>query len=208
MNKTILAMTVASMAVISGTAIAADLPGGPTPYYSTPAPAGLYNWAGFYAGGNIGYTWSKVTNTNVEPAGFGLGLQGGYNWQRGSLVFGVETDINYSSAEDDTFAAYKFSNPWFGTVRGRIGYAMNNILIYATGGLAYGDLMAEAGGLEESKTQVGWTAGLGMEVGFAPAWSAKVEYLYMDLGSSAYSITGGDNGLEASMLRLGINYHF
>ena len=75
-------------------------------------------------------------------------------------------------------------------------------------GLAYGDLKAEFGGFDESKTLVGWAGGLGMEVGFTPNWSAKVEYLYMDLGSRVYTITGADNGLQASYLRFGVNYHF
>src|SRR5262245_61434728 len=91
---------------------------------------------------------------------------------------------------------------------GRAGYAMNNILLFATGGLAYGNLKAEAFGIDENKTLVGWTAGLGMEVGFTPNWSAKVEYLYMDLGSRFYTVTGTDNGLQASYLRFGVNYHF
>jgi outer membrane immunogenic protein len=85
---------------------------------------------------------------------------------------------------------------------------MNNILLFGTAGLAYGNLNAESFGLDENKTLVGWTAGLGMEVGFTPNWSAKVEYLYMDLGSRFYTLTGVDNGLQASYLRFGVNYHF
>jgi len=122
-------------------------------------------------------------------------------------VLGGETDIQ-ASAADDTFAPYKFSNPWFGTLRGRAGFAINNVLLYATAGLAYGGLKAELGSLTESKTLVGWTGGVGLEYGFAQNWSAKVEYLYMDLGSRAYTITGVDNGLQASYLRFGVNYHF
>ena len=83
---------------------------------------------------------------------------------------------------------------------------MNNILFYATAGLAYGNLTANLVGLEESKTLVGWTGGLGMEVGFTPNWAAKVEYLYMDLGSWFYSVTGVDNGLQSSDPRLGVNF--
>jgi len=85
---------------------------------------------------------------------------------------------------------------------------MNNILFFATGGLAYGGVKGETGGLSESKTHVGWTLGLGMEYGITQTWSAKVEYLYVDLGNRAYSITGVNNGLESSVLRVGINYHF
>jgi outer membrane immunogenic protein len=204
MKKKILAISVAAVTT-AGTAAAADLPRGPAPYY--PAPASVYNWNGLYAGLNIGYEWGKVTNSGFNPSGVAGGGQLGYNWQIGQFVLGGETDIQ-ASAADDTFAAYKFSNPWFGTLRGRAGYAINNILLYATAGLAYGGLKAELGSLDESKTLVGWTGGLGMEVGFTPSWSAKVEYLYMDLGSRAFTITGVDNGLQASYLRFGLNYHF
>jgi outer membrane immunogenic protein len=204
MKKTIFAATLAATAAASGAAIAADIPRGPVPYYS---PTSVYNWSGAYAGLNVGYEWGKVANSSIKPRGIAGGGQFGYNWQSGQFVFGGETDIQYSGA-DDTFAPYKFSNPWFGTLRGRVGVALNNILLYATGGLAYGDLKGELAGLSESKTLTGWTGGLGMEVGFTPSWSAKVEYLYMDLGNRTYSITGVDNGLQASMLRFGVNYHF
>ena len=206
MKKTILAMTVATMAAATGLATAADLPRSPAPYYS-PAPSSAYNWGGFYAGVNVGYDWGTVTNNSTKPSGLEGGVQGGYNWQNGQFVLGGETDLQVTGA-DDTFAPYKFSNPWFGTLRGRAGFAMNNILLYGTLGLAYGGVKGELSGLSESKTHVGWAGGLGMEVGLAPNWSAKVEYLYMDLSNRAYSITGTSNGLESSMLRFGVNYHF
>ncbi len=201
-----ISLALIAVAAAAGTAFAADLPRGQMSY-SSPAPANIYNWSGFYAGANLGYEWGKVSNSSTNPAGVAGGLQGGYNWQNGHFVFGGETDIQVSGA-DDTFAPWKFSNPWFGTLRARGGYAMSNILVYATLGLAYGDVKVETGALDENKTQIGWTGGLGMEVGFTPNWSAKVEYLYMDLGSRAYTITGVENGLSASMLRLGVNYHF
>ncbi len=206
MKKSIRAVALALMAGTASMAVAADLPRGPA-YYPPAAPVGVYNWAGFYAGANVGYEWGKISNSSVNPSGIAGGVQAGYNWQNGQFVFGGETDIQLSAA-DDTFAPYKFSNPWFGTLRGRLGYAMNNILVYATGGLAYGGVNGEAAGLSEDKTQLGWTLGAGMEVGFTPNWSAKVEYLYMDLGNRHYSITGVDNGLQSSILRLGVNYHF
>jgi len=206
MKKTILALTAASLAAAAGTAFAADLPRSSAPYYS-PAPAAVYNWNGFYAGGNVGYEWGKVTNSAGNPTGLEGGIQGGYNWQSGQFVVGGEADLQITGA-DDTFAPWKFANPWFGTLRGRAGYAMNNILFYGTFGLAYGELKGSFFGLDETKTHVGWAGGAGMEVGMAPNWSAKVEYLYMDLGSRAYSITGTSNGYQAGTLRLGVNYHF
>ena len=207
MTKTMRLLTLAAIAAaLAGTAEAADLPArGPAPYY--PAPATYYNWGGFYAGANVGYEWGHVTNSSMDPAGVFGGGQVGYNWQIGQFVFGAETDIQ-ASAADDTFAPWKLSNPWFGTLRGRAGVALNNILFYGTAGLAYGGLTGERGGIDEDKTLVGWTAGAGMEVGLTPRWSAKAEYLYMDLGDRSYTITGVNNGFTSNMLRLGINYHF
>ena len=66
-------------------------------------------------------------------------MQAGYNGQFGQFVFGGETDLQVSDA-DDTFAPWKFSNPWFGTLRARAGFAMSNVLFYGTVGLAYGTL--------------------------------------------------------------------
>ena len=207
MKKTLFAASLTAMAVAASAAVAADLPRGPAPYYSAPAMSGLYNWSGPYAGLNIGYEWGKVTNTAGEPSGLMGGGQLGYNWQSGQFVFGAETDIQFSGA-DDTFAPWKFANPWFGTLRGRVGYAFNNILVYGTLGLAYGELKGTFLALDETRTEVGWAGGVGAEYGITPNWSARVEYLYMDLASRAFTITGADNGLHANFLRFGLNYHF
>jgi len=206
MKKPITAMIFGGVVMASGAALAADIPPGPSPYYA-PAMSRVYNWAGVYAGLNLGYEWGKVTNWNIDPSGVSGGAQIGYNWQSGQFVFGGEADIQATTA-DDTFAPYKFSNPWFGTLRARAGYAMSNMLFYATAGLAYGDVTGEINSLDETHTEVGWTAGLGMEVGFAPNWSAKVEYLYMDLGDRTFTITGVNNGYQGNLLRFGVNYHF
>ena len=206
MKKTTFAATVAVLAVASGAALAADLPRSSAPYYN-PAPSSLYNWSGFYAGLNLGYGWGKVTNTGVNPSGILGGGQVGYNWQSGQFVFGAEADLQGSSA-NDTFAPWKFSNPWFGTLRGRAGYAFNNILLYGTLGLAYGNLRGELGGAAETHTLAGWTGGVGAEVGMTPNWSVKVEYLYMDLADRGFAITGMDNGYRSNMVRFGVNYHF
>ena len=204
MKKTLFASVLAASLAAAGTAAAADLR--PVPYAPI-AQSGLYNWSGSYAGLNLGYEWGKVTNTLINPSGIAGGGQFGYNWQSGQFVFGGETDLQFSGA-DDTFAPFKFSNPWFGTLRGRAGVAFNNVLLYATLGLAYGDLKAQSAGLDETRTEVGWTGGVGLEYGFAPNWSARVEYLYLDLGSRGFTLTGTDNGLQANLLRVGINYHF
>jgi len=189
-------------------------PAGAADYY---APRGYtvnqplynsYSWAGPYLGGNLGYEWGSVSHNATEPSGFQAGAQAGYNWQTGPWVFGVEGDIQVTGA-DDTFAPWKFSNPWFGTVRGRAGYAFNNILFFGTAGLAFGELRGETfGGFTESHTSAGWTAGVGAEFGLASNWSAKLEYLYVDLESSNFVITGTSNGSRFGLIRAGVNYHF
>ncbi|HET6839341.1 MAG TPA: outer membrane beta-barrel protein, partial [Bradyrhizobium sp.] len=168
---------------------AADLPYGSRTPYTVNQPLNVYSWAGPYLGANLGYEWGSVERSPTKPQGFEGGIQAGYNWQSGPLVFGVEGDIQASSA-DDTFAAWKFSNPWFGTLRGRVGYALGNVMFFGTGGLAFGELRATTFGLSESHSTAGWTAGVGAEMGFAPNWSAKVEYLYVDLANSNFVITG------------------
>jgi outer membrane immunogenic protein len=188
---------------------AADLPyGSSRPSYTVQPPNDDW-WGGPYLGGNIGWAWGSVDNNVTKPSGFVGGAQAGYNWRMGSgpWVFGVEGDIQATGASD-TFAPWKFSNPWFGTVRGRAGYALNNILLYGTVGLAFGELKGETFGLTETHTNAGWTAGVGAEFGLAPNWSAKVEYLYVDLADSNFTITGLSNGYRFGLLRAGVNYHF
>src|ERR1700712_3133024 len=133
-----------------------------------PPPAS--NWAGFYLGGNIGsgigrdhtaFAFSAVgTSTelfNLSPDGFNGGIQAGYNWQAAHWVFGLEADIQGSSQRDNRacvqtcnplaapiiFAAYDARLPWFGTVRGRVGYSVGSTLFYATGGYAYGGVKSK-----------------------------------------------------------------
>ncbi|MEA2984827.1 MAG: outer rane immunogenic protein [Alphaproteobacteria bacterium] len=187
-----------------GAAHAADIPGISRPYAAPARAYAAYNWMGPYIGGNLGYQWGDIAPT--KPSGGAFGLQAGYNWQHSQLVLGVETDVQWSNAED-AVAPLKFRNTWFGTSRGRVGYAMNNVLAYGTGGFAYGGVELTAGGLSQSQTQFGWTLGVGAEVGLTQNWTAKVEYLYLDLTDHMY-FTGTSHGLESSLLRAGVNYKF
>ena len=176
-------------------------------YAPPPPPVVIYRWTGPYIGANLGYQWGSTTNNPTQPSGIAGGVQAGFNWQNGNFVFGGETDINLSGA-DDVFAPWKFSNPWFGTLRGRIGLAANNFLFYGTGGLAYGAIEVQNYGLSETSTHLGWTVGVGAEIGLTQAWSAKLEYLYISYSGSNYSITGTNNGLDTNLVRLGVNYRF
>ena len=185
---------------------AADIPGISRPY-AAPAPAyAAYNWMGPYIGANLGYEWGGVTNDRSDPSGAALGAQVGYNLQSGQFVLGVETDLQWANA-DDKADTKKFSNSWFGTSRARVGYAMNNILLYGTGGLAYGGLEMAVSGTSQSRNALGWTIGAGAEVGMTPNWTARIEYLYFNLGSHRY-FDGSTHALDSSVMRAGVNYRF
>ena len=207
MKRVALAALGMALLGFAASAEAADLYAPRAPY-TVNQPLNAYSWAGPYLGGNLGYEWGSVRNNPTKPSGFAGGAQAGYNWQMGHWVFGVEGDIEGTAAED-TFAPWKFSNPWFGTLRGRAGYVISNVMFYGTGGLAFGELTGQTFGLSESHATAGWTAGVGAEVGLAPHWSAKIEYLYVDLSSSQFvTVTGLSNGYRFGTLRAGFNYHF
>jgi outer membrane immunogenic protein len=206
MKKSLIGAALATV-VISSHAQAADLQRG-YPQYAPPPPPVAYRWMGPYFGASVGYQWGDIDNNPAKPSGVLGGLQAGYNWQNGNFVFGGEGDINITNA-DDTFAPWKFSNPWFGTVRARVGVAAwNNVLFYATGGIAFGGLEAERNGLSESRSHLGWTLGGGAEFALNQAWSIKAEYLYLSFAERAYTVTGADHGFDNNIVRFGVNYRF
>lgn len=190
-----------ALAAGAGAASAADLAAQLSAYSAA--------WQGPYIGANLGYQFSSIANNPADPSGFAGGLQGGYNVQRGQFVFGAEADFQFSAAED-RFAPWKFSNPWFGTLRGRAGAAFGNVLLYGTAGVAYGALRGQNTfvGTSETSTEFGWVAGAGVEMALTRNWSSKIEYLYIDLGERPYWITGTNNELEMSVVRFGVNYRF
>ena len=203
LSRTVLAAIFTAAALISGEALAADI----TPT-ATPARPSPY-WGGAYVGANVGYQWGEIGRSPTNPSGAIGGVQAGYNWQFGQFVFGGETDIQASGA-DDTFAPWKFSNPWFGTVRARGGVAMGNVMLYGTLGLAYGTLKAQSTtfGATESHTSAGWTGGAGLEVALAGNWTARAEYLYVNLDQRTFVLDGTTHGIASNLLRIGVNYHF
>jgi outer membrane immunogenic protein len=204
MHKIALLFALAALALALAPTFAADALS-----YAGPLRSGATYWQGAYAGANLGYQLGWVSNGATRPSGVAAGVHAGYNWQRDQLVFGAEADVQLSDA-DGVFAPWKFSNPWFGTLRGRAGFATGNLLLYGTLGVALGTLRVQSAltGAAESRTSLGWTGGLGVEIGFAGNWSAKAEYLYIDLGDRSYSLTGLSHGIDSSLLRMGVNYRF
>jgi outer membrane immunogenic protein len=214
-------------------AAAADLP--PRVAYPAPATAPIYapppfTWSGFYAGGNLGWGWSDgdgtFTITGLGPVpmsgdgdGFVGGGQFGYNWQTGAVVFGLETDIQGSSGSgglNGPGVTGTLKTPWFGTVRGRLGYANDNWLFYVTGGGVYGEAdydgtLATTGGFSGDTTYWTWSLGAGVEAMLWDRWSAKLEYLYIGTPSdfpTPPGTTGADGDISTSIVRAGLNYHF
>ncbi len=206
----ILAAMLSSVAALTS-ANAADIYAGPAGGYG-PAYAAV-NWSGLYVGVNGGYGWSAVSDLDAgapNPAGGFGGGQIGYNFQRGNFVLGLETDFQGADITDGNSVWGKSTMNWFGTVRGRVGYAFDRALIYATGGLAYGNV--ENTGYP-TETQSGWVVGAGVEYKITPAWSAKVEYQYLNLDATDWNGAGrlGDGELgqtEVHTFRVGVNYFF
>ncbi len=209
-------------------ALAADLPPpGPAPvapaYYKTPEAA-YYNWTGFYLGINGGYAlgtsnWSDFfgSSGDFNANGFLIGGTVGANYQWGNIVFGIEADGDWSNLDGSTsngcFPNCETKSNWLATVRGRMGYAWDRLLVYTTAGGAFANVQAGApGGPYNTTTQAGWTAGVGVEGAFAPNWTARVEYLFVDLSnqSCGFSYCGGNEtiSLNENIVRAGIDYKF
>ncbi len=231
--------TLLSLLALNGAALAADLP--PPP----PLPVeDVPSWAGFYAGLNVGGGFGSSRNA-FNVAGFPLpsfetrlagavgGAEAGYNWQTGPWVVGLEASFEGSGLRGARTApclpplcgalaaSYTQKLTWFGTLRPKVGYAVGNWLLYATGGGVLGEIGADARATvgsfvatdSRSQTRGGWTLGAGAEVEIARGWSARVEYLHLDLGSGAttylsYPPISNASRLEANVITAGVDYHF
>jgi outer membrane immunogenic protein len=219
----LLAATALSFVVVGSSAYAADLPR-KAPVYAPVTPAPVYIWTGFYVGLNAGYGWASTdADVGSDLSGFVGGGQIGYNWQSGNWVFGVEGDFQ-GSAQDASdsgvvpgvgLVTVDQEIPWLATLRGRLGYAQGPWLFYVTGGAAWAKYNLSvtgpfAGSVEDHTTNFAWTVGGGVEWMFAPKWSAKLEYLYIDTGDTDVTLFGTPFTARAkdNIVRAGINYHF
>lgn len=269
--------TAAFTTVAATSAFAADM----APRY-TKAPRAVvevWNWTGFYIGGNVGYSWGRsdtdvnyyntvtglpivlppgsITSGRFNMDGVIAGGQAGYNWQTNNWVWGLEADLQWSDEKGrgnflcsatlvggpclpgltflppgatGTALALDQHLEWFGTLRARGGILANpKTLLYVTGGLAYGSIkttgslagfngngLAVASIGTNNDVRAGWTVGAGAEFMFAKNWTAKVEYLYMDLGrfDNNFVLPAGLVGVRTSshftdhIARVGVNYLF
>lgn len=215
-------------AAMAAPSFAADLP---RPAYKAPvyvAPA--FSWTGFYLGINGGYAWGHSDWNNTPMGNVSMNVKGalvggtlGYNLQTGNWVWGLEGDVDATWIDGSSVggavgsvcsgAGCQTKNSWLATGRGRIGYAWDRFLPYLTGGAAGGNIKATPNtGGSVNKTKLGWTVGAGVEWAFAGAWSAKLEYLYADLGKVTCdaSVCGVDTNVsyKTNIGRVGVNYRF
>jgi outer membrane immunogenic protein len=200
-----------------------------------------YGGPAFIAPGPLVY--GSISSNN--DAGFTGGVQAGYNWQIGSFVVGVEGDINYIDRSNGGSVAVPAiapttyyvvnrgdANNYYGTLRARLGFAFDRALIYATGGLAFGGGTGDSsatyftgggpvGGVvinggNNDDSNIGWALGGGVEYAFSNAWSVKLEYLHVDLGSNNRTFyqpattnfisINSDNKFD--VVRAGVNFRF
>ena len=183
------------------------------PTYKAPAyvAPSVPSWTGFYVGLNAGYgfgdaNWSGVLDPS--PTGFLVGGTIGYNLQTGSWVWGLEADLAWSNMKDSLPSGHKTELPWFGTARGRIGYAgWGSMMPYFTAGAAFAGVDNTRPSGTASDTMIGWTAGVGLEYMLWSNWSVKFEYLYADLGS-ADGPAATTIDVTTNIVRAGINYRF
>jgi outer membrane immunogenic protein len=184
------------------------------PIYVAPA----YNWTGPYIGINGGGGFSgrsDVSGTfpsgSFDTSGGLVGGTLGYNWQSGLLVYGLEGDIDWSNIKGSApcgLTTCETRNRWLSTVRGRLGYNAGRFMPYLTGGLAVGNVRTSIAGIGTgSSTEAGWTLGGGVEAALVGNWTAKVEYLYVDLGRGG-DVAGSDSKFRTNIVRAGLNYRF
>lgn len=249
-----LALLTGLACVVAIPAVAADL-SRPAPIVKAPITpaAAVYDWSGFYFGGNVGGKWGRFNETVSAPAA-GLGFTGdsdasfvgggqvGFMWQTGGFVFGVEGDIDATRLRNgftavapvtlpfvagDTLAV---RNDWQASARGRVGFAWDRVLVYATGGASWANLKATttavaggagaltAGSVAVDRTLFGWTVGGGLDYGIAPGWSVGAEYRFTrydnnDNNGAAFGTLGGTpltltSRLDTHEVTARLNYHF
>jgi opacity protein-like surface antigen len=257
MMKKFLFSFAALPALAAFSAQAADLPARKGPPPAPPAP--VFSWTGFHAGYNSGYggavyeanvalanplLGATATRTFDQGSGWFIGGQLGYDYQfSNGVVLGLESDMQWSDIKSShqatttatapflfTYASTRQSLQWFGTTRGRLGFAFGRLLPYVTGGVAYGGVSANgvqalAAGLTSAgyanSTNVGWAAGAGLDISLSNRISARAEYLYLQLPGVSASAAGltppplpaltgsfSTGVMQAHMVRGGLNYHF
>ena len=239
MFKAVFLSTVMAVALFAGAASAADL----APQAVEPvAPAYTpYDWSGPYVGVHAGYGWGReddnqsrlfpniqagVAADKFDMNGFVGGAHAGYNYQIDQFVIGGEADIDYTDLKGSHRYSYyggqvtgvlRMKSEWQGSLRLRAGYAFDNLLVYATGGVAFANgKLSDVGQFRtayassDTNTHIGWTVGLGAEYAFTQNWIGRVEVRYSDFQKKGYETANGrvKAGWNQTTATAGVSYKF
>jgi opacity protein-like surface antigen len=217
----LLLVSIAAVGLFGGSALASDLPT-KAPVTRTPIAPPPYNWSGFYVGANFGGGWTSG-GLNIPGNNFygGIteligGVQAGYNVQTGHFLFGVEGDFDWASFNHPvlpTPTLGSVSQHWISTVGGRVGLVNDRWLVFAKlgGGWVHSSalLNSPGGSWNGASTNGGWLVGGGIEYGFKPHWTVKLEYDYLALSNwTSPMVPAGALNRDVQMIKFGANYKF
>jgi outer membrane immunogenic protein len=230
-------VTVAAIMFASSVSCALAAEPSLVPYYGYQQP--VWTWTGLYLGADLGYGWSNVDHSftinavkvSTNPSGFIGGIYAGYNWQFGRIVAGLETDMAWANISDTINVVGKIGLVpfaiqvedklhWLGTTRVRLGFLpVESIMIYGTGGLAYGGIQENvissigsssvqssfAQSFSASDAHFGWAMGAGAEWAISTNFLIRAEWLHFDLGSvsNAFDASASQSG---NIMRAGLSY--
>jgi outer membrane immunogenic protein len=191
-------------------------------YQEPPAPAAppmtfdpVSSWAGPYAGISAGYgfggrTSIDATGNDISTSGWMGGVFGGYNFQQGMAVYGIEGDVNYSRLDGDN-AGVDSRTSLDGSLRGRLGAAVtDDILVYGTAGVAAERqrITDQVTGARDSNMMLGYTVGAGADVKLTDQVFGRLEYRYTDYGSKAFDSVGSDADTRNNRVSVGLGVKF
>jgi opacity protein-like surface antigen len=219
MTKLLLVSTALVALSVAASVHAADIPTKAPP---APVSAPPYNWSGFYIGANFGGAWTSgslnIPNNNFYGGltEFLGGVQAGYNFQTGHLLFGVEGDFDGATFSHPTLPTPTLgsvSQNWIGTVAGRVGIVEDRWLIYgkAGGGWVHSNAIVNFPGVgwTGSNTSSGWLVGAGLEYGFKSHWTIRLEYDFLSLANwTSPTVPAVSLNRDVQMVKFGVNYKF
>ena len=202
--------------LLSGATRAADLG------VDLPVTAPGFDWTGFYAGGQAGYGWgnSDITGNDGGPFSFKPDIDGGFVgghiaglWQFDQAVLGAEAELNYAAIDGTTDAGPGFGTDvkWFGSVNAKAGYAMDRVLIYGVGGVAFAGIeTSQPAAFAQTRTSTGWTLGAGVDYAFSNNVVVGAQYRYYDFGKEHFDAPDAfsDRDQDVKLQTLGVNFSY
>ncbi|WP_102957929.1 outer membrane protein [Mangrovicella endophytica] len=218
MNTIRMSLLASAFLVFAAPAFAADVVMEEPPVPQAVVASPVYVWSGPYAGAFVGYNVSNFDQTggaDYDGEGIVGGVYGGYNFQSGQFVYGIEGDVGYSGldaggANFDVGAPVEADSNAFGSLRGRVGVALDPFMVFATGGVAVDSKQLSASGEKDTQTNVGYTVGGGIEAKVTDNITSRLEYRYSDFGSETYDLgeTSVSTGYDEHSIRAGVALKF